>query len=167
MKRLNPKPLPQIPPLHHHQSRRIRPLSEIQTSTKHFEHNENFPLFRHYLPVEPLLDEVLKAAFEVQNTLGAGFLENVYERALMRELTLRRIKAEAQPKLDIQYKGEQVGHYQPDILVQNELLVELKCADQLIGDHTAQCLNYLKAANKTTCLLLNFQKPRVELSSII
>ena len=112
--------------------------------------------------MEPLLDEVLKAAFEVQNTLGAGFLEKVYESALVRELALRQIEAKAQPQFEVLYKGERIGLYQPDILVQNELLVELKCVDQLIGDHTAQCLNYLKAANKTTCLLLNFQKPRVE-----
>jgi GxxExxY protein len=117
--------------------------------------------------LDPLIEQVLNAVFEVQNTLGAGFLEKIYERALLRELKLRNIEAVAQPQLRIQYKDEEVGLYQPDILVKNELLVELKCVGDFAPEHTAQCLNYLKATGLTICLLINFQKPRVQWKRIV
>lgn len=112
--------------------------------------------------MDPLTDQILNAVFEVQNTIGAGFLEKVYERALMRELELRQIKALAQPIFEVHYKDRQIGQYQPDILVENELLVELKCVERFAPEHMAQCLNYLKATGLKTCLLVNFQRPRVE-----
>ena len=117
--------------------------------------------------MDQLSSQVLGAAFEVQNTLGAGFLEKVYERALLRELDLREIPAKSQPSIEVRYKGHPIGHYQPDILAGNELLIELKCADHLAPEHTAQCLNYLKATNLRICLLINFQKPRLEWKRLI
>ena len=101
------------------------------------------------------------------NTLGSGFLEKVYERALVRELEIRGIRASAQPELKVLYKGCQVGIFCPDILVEDQLLVELKCAERLAGEHIAQCLNYLKASGLTRCLPVNFQKPQVEWRRIV
>jgi GxxExxY protein len=89
-----------------------------------------------------LTERVLGAVFEVSNTLGAGFLEKVYERALLRELALRDIHAAAQASFAVSYKGEYVGEYFADILVENELVIELKCVERLANEHTAQCLNY-------------------------
>jgi GxxExxY protein len=76
-----------------------------------------------------LIEEVIGAVYEVARTLGAGFLEKVYERALVRELRLRGLCAESQVPIQVSYKGEGVGDYFADILVEEKLLVELKCVD--------------------------------------
>ena len=102
------------------------------------------------------------AVFEVSNTLGAGFLEKVYERALLKELNIRGIRAKVQAPFSVMYKGQSVGEYLADILVEEVLVIELKCVDHLANEHLAQCLNYLRASGLTLCLLVNFQKPKVE-----
>jgi GxxExxY protein len=114
-----------------------------------------------------LTEKVIGAVFEVSNTLGAGFLEKVYERALVTELGLRGVRAAAQVPLQVSYKGHEVGEYFADIVVEDELIVELKCAESLANEHTAQCLNYLKASGRYICLLVNFQKPKAEWKRII
>jgi len=116
---------------------------------------------------DSLTERVLGAVFEVSNTLGPGFLEKVYERALLTELALRGIRATAQASLAVTYKGHCVGEYFADILVEDVLVVELKCAERLANEHTAQCLNYLRASGRTLCLLINFQKPKVEWKRIV
>ena len=78
-----------------------------------------------------LTEQVLAAVFEVSNTLGAGFLEKVYERALVRELGLRGIRAITQASFPVSYKGHCVGEYFADIVVEDALVVELKCAERL------------------------------------
>ena len=87
-----------------------------------------------------LTESVLGAVFEVANTLGAGFLEKVYERALLRELAVRGIAAVPQASFAVIYKGQAVGEYFADILVEDVLVVELKCVERLANEHTAQCL---------------------------
>ena len=114
-----------------------------------------------------LTENVLGAVFEVSNTLGAGFLENVYERALLAELRIRGIKATGQTSLSVSYKGHTVGEYFVDILVEDVLVLELKCVERLANEHMAQCLNYLRASGRTICLLINFQKPKVEWKRIV
>ena len=116
---------------------------------------------------DSLTETVLGAVFEVSNTLGAGFLEKVYERALLRELGLRSIRATAQNSFIVTYKGHNVGEYITDILVEDVLVVELKCVERFASEHTAQCLNYLRASGLTVCLLINFQKPKVEWKRIV
>ena len=114
-----------------------------------------------------LTERVLGAVFEVSNTLGAGFLEKVYQRALLRELGLRGIQATAEASFAITYKGQYIGEYYSDILVEDALVVELKCVDRLANEHVAQCLNYLRASGRRVCLLVNFQKPKVEWRRIV
>jgi GxxExxY protein len=116
---------------------------------------------------DSLTERVLNAVFEVSNTLGAGFLEKVYERALLKELAFRGIRATSQASFPVTYKGHYVGEYYADILVENVLVVELKCVDRLANEHTAQCLNYLRASGRMLCLLVNFQKPKVEWKRIV
>ncbi len=65
------------------------------------------------------------------------------------------------------YKEQSVGEYFADILVEDALVVELKCVDRLTNEHMAQCLNYLRAAGMSLCLLVNFQKPTVEWKRIV
>jgi len=114
-----------------------------------------------------LTERVLGAVFEVSNTSGAGFLEKVYERALLTELRNQGIRAIAQPSFTVTYKGCSVGEYFADILVEDVLVLELKCVDHLANEHLAQCLNYLRASGRSLCLLINFQKPKVEWKRII
>ena|ERR1700678_2886621 len=109
-----------------------------------------------------LSEKVLGAIFEVSNTLGSGFLEKVYERALLKELGIRGIRAISQASFPVNYKGQCVGEYFADILVEDTLVIELKCVDRLANEHMAQCLNYLRAAGRGVCLLVNFQLPKVE-----
>jgi GxxExxY protein len=114
-----------------------------------------------------LTERVLGAVFEVSNSLGAGFLEKVYQRALLRELALRGIRAAAETSFVVTYKGHCVGEYFADILVEDVLVLELKCVERLASEHTAQCLNYLRASGRTVCLLVNFQKPKVEWKRVV
>ena len=105
---------------------------------------------------------VMAAVFDVHNTLGHGFLENVYEKALAVELSLRGISFEAQKPLKVFYKGEDVGTYVSDIIVNDQIIIELKSVEKLMPVHEAQLLNYLKATGKKLGLLINFGKERVE-----
>jgi GxxExxY protein len=117
--------------------------------------------------LDELSERVIGAVFEVANSLGAGFLEKVYERALLRELSTRGISAEPQVAFSVMYKGFNVGDYLADFVVEGSLLVELKCVDRLGNEHTAQCVNYLKASGITVCLLVNFQRPTVEWRRVV
>jgi len=114
-----------------------------------------------------LTEKVIGAVFEVSNTLGVGFLEKVYERALLRELEVRDMKAAGQVPLTVSYKGYEVGDYFADILVEDSLMVELKCVEQLTNEHAAQCMNYLRASGRRFCLLVTFQRPKVEYKRIV
>ena len=117
---------------------------------------------------EPDLTEaVIGSAFEIANVLGAGFLEKVYERALIRELALRGVRAKAQVSFPVCYKGHYVGEYMADLVVEEKLIVELKCVDRFANEHLAQCINYLKASGLSVALLLNFQRPKVEWKRVL
>jgi GxxExxY protein len=114
-----------------------------------------------------LIEAVVGASYEVANALGCGFLEKVYERALIRELTIRGLAVQGQRSYQVTYKGEPVGEYFADIVVEDHLVVELKCVEQLSKQHLAQCLNYLKASSLRTALLINFQNPKVDWRKIV
>lgn len=119
------------------------------------------------LELEELTERVIGAVFEVSNTLGAGFLEKVYERALVRELGLRGLRAASQVGLAIHYKGYDVGEYFADLVVEDLLVVELKCVERLGNEHVAQCLNYLRASGRRVCLLVNFHRAKVEWKRVV
>ena len=117
--------------------------------------------------INQLVEKVVGASYDVANTLGAGFLEKAYKRALVIELRSRGIRAESQVPLRVMYKGENGGEYCIDILVESKLVLELKCVQTLIGEHLAQALNYLKATGKHIALLINFQRPKVEWRRVV
>ncbi len=114
-----------------------------------------------------LSEAVIGSAFEVANVLGAGFLEKVYERALLRELVLRGVSARPQISFPVCYKGQCVGEYVADLVIGEQLIVELKCVDRLGNEHLAQCINYLKASRLRVALLINFQRPKVEWKRVL
>ena len=112
-------------------------------------------------------EALIGSAFEVANVLGAGFLEKVYERALLRELAFRGVSAKAQVSFPVCYKGQYVGEYVADLVVEEKVIVELKCVERFANEHLAQCINYLKASRLRVALLINFQKPKVEWKRVL
>jgi GxxExxY protein len=110
-----------------------------------------------------LTERIIGCAFKVSNALGCGFLEKVYENALVHELRKQGLKAEAQRAINVYYDGILVGEFFADILVEETVLLELKATNDHAAVFTAQCLNYLKATGKPLCLLLNFGKPRLDI----
>ncbi len=117
--------------------------------------------------INDLTERILGAVFEVQNSIGCGFLERIYEGALMIELQLRGIQVARQVRFPVSYKGKYIGDYYADLVVEGEVLVELKCVDRLGNVHLAQCLNQLKASGLSVCLLVNFDKPKVEFRRVV
>src|SRR5215467_9141473 len=109
--------------------------------------NRASPESAEHASLEALVEIVVGAAYEVSNVLGAGFLEKVYERALMQELRLRDIEVQSQVSFPISCKGEHVGHYVAHLVAGHEVLVELKCVDHFTSEHTGMCINYLKASH--------------------
>jgi len=98
---------------------------------------------------EEVTGQVIGAAFEVYKKLGYGFLEKVYERALIVELEEKGLKLEAQKPVQISYKGKVVGDYITDLLVDDKVIVELKAEKEYNPKHEAQLINYLKATTKS------------------
>jgi GxxExxY protein len=109
--------------------------------------------------LDRLARSVIGAAIEVHRHLGPGFLESVYEEALVIELDLRGIHLERQKPVAVVYKGHQIGEGRVDLLVGNELLVELKAVETLAPIHEAQLISYLKATGCHLGLLINFNVP--------
>ena len=111
---------------------------------------------------EELTSTILSACFEVINELGAGFLESVYEKALLIALHQKGLKATPQVPIAVSFRGQSVGHFYADILVEDAIVIELKAAASLAPEHKAQLINYLKAAGIEVGLLVNFGNPKLE-----
>lgn len=108
-----------------------------------------------------ITDKILKAFFTVYNKLGFGFLEKVYERALVIELKKLGLNAETQKAVKVFYDLEIIGDYYADIIVENSVIIELKAVEHIIPEHEIQLVNYLKATEIEVGLLLNFgRKPQ-------
>jgi GxxExxY protein len=111
---------------------------------------------------QSLTERILKCFFEVYNTLGYGFLEKVYERAMIVELRDNGLKAFSQFPVRVYYKEHPVGDYSADIIVEDTIILELKAAGCVVEEHELQLLNYLKATDIEIGLLLNFgKKPEI------
>ena len=121
----------------------------------------------HQTDLNNLTEKIIGCAFEVSNVLGCGFLEKVYERALVQELRMVGLNIQAQYPISVYYKKTVVGNFFADILVERSILIELKALNSLDSKHYAQCLNYLKASNLNLCLLLNFGTPKIQIKRII
>ena len=107
------------------------------------------------------------AVFEVNRVLGPGFLEKVYENAVLIELRSRGLKAESQVPIKVLYKEGVVGEYLADILVEESVIVELKTVERLEKIHEAQLLNYLKATGLNIGMLVNFRHPKAEIKRLV
>jgi GxxExxY protein len=114
-----------------------------------------------------ITERVIGCSYVVINALGHGFLEKVYEHALAHELRKTGLRVEQQMSIKVRYDGIVVGDYVADLLIESQVLVELKAAKVLDDVHVAQCLNYLKATGLRVCLLLNFGAPKVQIRPIV
>lgn len=103
-----------------------------------------------------LTHQIIGAAYKVHNTLGSGFLEKVYENAMMIELRKRGIFAEQQTPVTVFYEEEIVGDFKADLFVEKKIIVELKAVSHIAPDHEVQLVNYLTATKKEFGLLINF-----------
>ena len=117
--------------------------------------------------INSITEKIIGCAFQVSNKLGAGFLEKVYENALIYELNKAGLSIEKQVQLKVRYEGVIVGDYAADLLVEKCVLVELKTVSNLEKIHLAQCLNYLKATGLKICLLINFGTIKVQIKRVI
>ena len=118
-------------------------------------------------PHKEITGKILSAAFEVHNVLGPGFLEKVYEKALFKELRLRGLKVEQQKEVSVEYKGEVVGTYFADLLVEEKVIIEVKAIDSLSAVHQGQVINYLKASGLQVGLLLNFASRKLQYKRLV
>ena len=116
---------------------------------------------------EELSYRIRGCVFEVYRQLGAGFLEKVYERALLLELRSAGLKVEAQVPLAVHYKGCQIGHFAVDLVVEDRVLLELKAVSALRPEHQAQIINYLKASGLRLGLLINFAQPKAQVKRVV
>lgn len=105
-----------------------------------------------------ITEKIITAYFTVYNSLGYGFLEKVYENALLYELRDAGLKVENQKLIKVYYRQQQVGFYYCDLLVENKVIIEVKAAESLCMEHEFQVINYLKATEFEVGLLLNFGK---------
>lgn len=119
------------------------------------------------MEINQITEKIIGCAYTVSNTLGYGFLEKVYENALVHELKKAGLRVEQQKAIKVYYDNIIVGEYIVDLLVEGTVLIELKAVNQLVEVHTAQCLNYLKAVKLPLCLPINFGKPRIEIKRLI
>jgi GxxExxY protein len=105
---------------------------------------------------ETLTEQVIGAAIEVHRELGPGLMESAYEECLCHELHLRNLRFERQMPLPVRYKGVNLDGYRIDLVVEDSLILELKCIEHILPVHEAQLLTYLKLTGKRVGLILNF-----------
>ena len=118
-------------------------------------------------PINDLSQEVIGAAMRVHNTLGCGFLEKVYENALIVELAKANIEVQQQLAIQVIYEGIPVGDYLADLVVDRRIIIELKAVKAIDEIHVAQTINHLRAANYHLGLILNFSKPKLEVKRLV
>ncbi len=111
---------------------------------------------------QELTGKILEACFEVSNELGSGFLESVYEKALLVALRQKGLNAESQIPIEVIFRDALVGEFYADILVENKVLLELKAVSGLSKEHFAQIINYLKATKVEVGMIVNFGTAKIE-----
>jgi len=109
-----------------------------------------------------LTEQIIKVSFAVHTELGAGFLESVYQNALVMALRQAGLSVKAQYPLSVTFRGQVVGEFVADILVEDKVIVEIKAVRAVAKEHVAQVINYLKATGIEVGMLINFGAPSLE-----
>ena len=113
-------------------------------------------------PIDEVTAEIIGLAMKIHRTLGPGFLESVYQKALIFELSHAGFHVEAEKQIKVRYEGVIVGDFAADLLVEDCLIIELKAIQALTATHEVQTVNYLAATGIDDALLLNFGGPSLE-----
>jgi len=109
-----------------------------------------------------LTSDILGSCFEVMKELGPGFLERVYKNALFIAMKERGLQVQTEVPFEVIFREKLIGRYSADLIVERTVIVELKCCDQLVREHQAQLFNYLKVAQMSVGLLVNFRRRQLE-----
>lgn len=109
-----------------------------------------------------ITERIIGCAYQVYNKMGFGFLESVYEKCLMIELKKAGLIADSQVPIQVEYYGEIVGEFIADILVEGDVILELKSVRRIVRAHEIQLVNYLTATQKEIGLILNFSETKVD-----
>ena len=112
---------------------------------------------------EDLTGKIIACAYAVHNSLGAGFLESVYQKALAIELAKHGLSGVMEKKVPVYYESQLVGDFRADLIVENRVIIEIKAIEQLAKVHEVQLVNYLVATNTPIGLLINFGTQSVEI----
>ena len=121
---------------------------------------------KEYLHKE-LTGDIIDSAFKVHNALGCGLLEKVYSNALVWDLELKKRKALTQKEFNVVYRDKVVGLYYADLVVDDQVIVEVKSVENVYDVHRAQLLNYLRISGIQVGLLMNFARPKLELERFV
>lgn len=116
---------------------------------------------------DEITEKIIGCAYEVSNTLGSGFPESVYEKALHHQILKTGLISERQYQMKVIYDGVLVGEFFADLSVGDEVLVEIKAVRVFDELHAAQAMNYLKASGMPICLLVNFGRPKIEIRRFV
>mgnify|MGYP001595215267 CR=1 FL=1 len=114
-----------------------------------------------------LTDKIIELAIKVHKKLGTGFIEKIYEKALVYELKKTGVGCISQAIIRVRYDNIDLGEQRVDLMIEDKIVVELKSVSELNEIHMAQMLSYLKTANKKVGLILNFAKPKLEIKRIV
>ncbi len=109
-----------------------------------------------------LTEKILKCCFEVMNELGSGFLESVYKNALFIAMRQSGFSVSTEQSFEVIFRKQKIGRYVADLVVENSVIIELKCCENLASAHQAQLINYLKVADISVGLLVNFGNRKLE-----
>lgn len=112
---------------------------------------------------EDLTGKIIACAYTVHNSLGAGFLESVYQKAMAIELAKQGLSGVMEKKVPVYYAGEMVGDFRADMVVEDRVMVEIKAVEKIAAPHEVQLVNYLVATNTPIGLLINFGPQSVEI----
>ena len=114
-----------------------------------------------------LTDKIIELAVKIHKKLGPGFIERIYEKALLYELKNTDIEFKNQSIIKVKYDNAELGEQRVDFILEDKVIIELKCAVELNEIHMAQLLSYLKTANKKVGLILNFSKSKLEIKRVM
>ena len=114
------------------------------------------------LPYYELTGSILNCCFEVMKELGPGFVENVYKNGLLIAMRQKELQVEVERSFEVVFRGNVIGRYRADLVVEQTVIVELKCCENLSKEHQAQLFNYLKVSQLPIGLLVNFRRGKLE-----
>ena len=114
------------------------------------------------LPYSDLTGSILNCCFEVMKELGPGFVENIYKNALLIAMRQKGLRVEVEQSFEVIFRGIVIGRYRTDLIVEQTVIVELKCCESLAREHQAQLFNYLKVSQLPIGLLINFRRGKLD-----